>query len=56
MRRSVVGVIEGYRRKRVLDESNTVYSKLLANRAEWRVVQKERQEWEVTLGDGVDDD
>jgi len=48
--------IEAYRRERFLDEANVAYATLKRNKAGWRQEQVERQEWDATMTDGLEDD
>lgn len=47
---------ERLRRRLILERTNAGYAALRANRAVWREVLTEREEWDVTLSDGLDDD
>ena len=46
--------IEAYRRQRFLKEVNTAYSVLRQDHKVWAAVEKERAEWDATLGDGLE--
>lgn len=46
--------IETYRRQRFLEEVNAAYAALRQDPEAWATVQKERADWEVTLGDGLE--
>ncbi|HOS92246.1 MAG TPA: toxin-antitoxin system protein [Armatimonadota bacterium] len=48
--------IECYRRQRFLEDANAGFTALRANPEEWRDELEERQAWEATLGDGLDDE
>lgn len=48
--------LETYRRKRFLEESNKAYTALRDDPQAWQQEQKEREEWEITLGDGLEGD
>ena len=43
--------VEDYRRKKILEETNEAFLRLKSNTAAWQEEQKERAEWESTLGD-----
>jgi hypothetical protein len=47
--------IEEYRRARLLDEANAAYAALRGDDDAWREELAERQEWDATLADGLDD-
>ena len=47
--------VEAYRRKKILDQSNLAYEALRSDPEAWPEEQKERQAWEATLEDGLDD-
>lgn len=46
--------VEMYRRQRFLEESNRAFGALRANTAAWKADQAEREEWDITLADGLD--
>jgi hypothetical protein len=48
--------IEEYRRQRLLDEANAAYSALRADTNAWQEELAERQAWDATLGDGLEDE
>jgi len=48
--------IECYRRQRFLEEANAGFAALRANPEEWRDELEERQAWEATSADGLDDE
>ncbi len=48
--------IEAYRRKRFLEEANAAYAALRADPQAWREEQEEREAWEQTLADGLEDE
>jgi len=43
-------------RKRFLDACNHAYSRLKANPKAWKEEMRERQAWEKTLSDGLEDE
>jgi predicted transcriptional regulator len=45
--------LEGYRRRRFLEEVNAGYASLRADRRAWSRVQAERRTWDATLADGL---
>ena len=48
--------VEAYRRQYILEMSNAAYAALRANQEAWREEQAEREEWEATLADGLEDE
>ncbi len=44
-----------YQREAVLDGINAGYAKLKADQLEWAIEKRERQLWEHTLADGIDE-
>ena len=46
--------VEAYRRQRFLEESNRAFEALRANPQTWRIEQAEREAWDMTLADGLD--
>lgn len=48
--------IEHYRRRRFLEQVNTAYAALQQDRKTWTAVEKERVQWDATLGDGLEPD
>lgn len=48
--------IEAYRRRHFLIEVNKAYAALRQGPKAWALVEKERAEWDVTLGDGLEPD
>jgi len=46
--------VEVYRRQRFLEESNHAFGTLRANAAAWKAEQAEREDWDITVGDGLD--
>lgn len=48
--------IEDYRRKRLLERANAAYAALRGNPEAWKDEQAEREAWEATLPDGLDDE
>lgn len=47
--------IELYRRQRFLEESNRAFEALRANPAAWKTEQAEREMWDITLADGLEE-
>jgi hypothetical protein len=47
--------IERYRRRKFLEEANASYAALKANRKEWKAETAERESWDRTNSDGLDD-
>ena len=48
--------IEDYRRKQFIMEANKAYDILKNNPEKWQSEKKEREEWDVTLNDGLEDE
>jgi hypothetical protein len=48
--------VEAYRRKQFLTECNRAYEALKSDPKAWAEELKEREEWDCTLLDGLDDD
>jgi predicted transcriptional regulator len=47
--------LEVYRRQQLLEEANTAYARLRDKPAAWEEVERERRQWDATLGDGLGD-
>ncbi len=47
--------IELYRRQRFLEESNRAFAALRANSKRWKSEQAEREAWDATLADGLEE-
>ena len=47
--------VEAYRRQYILEEANAAYAALRADPEAWREEQEERQAWDVTMADGLED-
>lgn len=47
--------IDALYRRRFLDECNRAYGQLTQNTKAWKDEHLERQAWEATLGDGLED-
>jgi hypothetical protein len=48
--------IEKLRRRRLLDATNSAFSALKADKEAWAIESEERQLWENTLADGVENE
>jgi hypothetical protein len=48
--------VEQYRRSVILGLTNTAYGALRADPDSWEELQAERDEWEATLADGLEND
>lgn len=48
--------VDQFRRSWILAETNVGYAALRANEAEWRDEQAERDEWDATLADGLEEE
>jgi len=46
--------VEMYRRQRFLEESNRAFGALRVNAPAWKAEQAEREDWDITVGDGLD--
>lgn len=47
--------VEMYRRQRFLEATNRAFEALRANADAWQAEQAERQAWEITLSDGLEE-
>jgi len=47
--------LEEYRRKIFLKKSNQSYAKLRQNQEEWQEEEREREAWDTTRSDGLDE-
>lgn len=47
--------IEAYRRQRFLEEANMAFQALRENPEAWKAEQEERDAWDSTLADGLED-
>lgn len=45
--------VEPYRRRRFLEDVNAAYTPLRQDTETWRVIEQERSEWDIALGDGL---
>ena len=54
MQALVEKAVETYRRQRFLEESNRVFEGLRANAETWKTEQAEREAWDMTLADGLE--
>lgn len=45
--------LEGFRRQQLLAQTNAAYAALEQNPHAWRDLEREREEWDGTLGDGL---
>ena len=48
--------IEDFRRRKLLEDTNAVFSALKAEKTAWQEESKEREMWENTLLDGVEEE
>jgi hypothetical protein len=46
--------IDHYQRERLLDEANAAYARLKNDQLAWKEELAERQQWDVTLADGLE--
>ena len=56
MQKVLSRAVEAYRRHYILEKSNAAYAALRANPERWQQEREERQEWDVTLADGVEEE
>ena len=56
MQKVLSRAVEAYRRHYILEKSNAAYAALRANPEGWQEGRKERQEWDFTLADGVEEE
>jgi predicted transcriptional regulator len=52
----LVAALEQYRRQQILAMTNAAYAALSADASLSKIVEEERQEWDQTIGDGLEDD
>jgi len=48
--------VEAYRRQRFLEESNRAFEALRASPEAWKSEQAEREAWDLTLADGLEEE
>ena len=48
--------MEHYQREKFMDEVNAAYARLKGDPQAWREEQEERQAWETTLDDGLEEE
>jgi len=48
--------VENYRRQKFLDDANTAFAALKKNPKAWKEELEEREIWDQTLNDGLDDE
>ncbi len=53
MPRILARAVEGYRRQKVLEQTNLVYAALRSDPGAWQQEQKERETWDIALADGL---
>jgi hypothetical protein len=46
--------VEAYRRQRFLEESNRAFAALRTDPETWKTEQAEREAWDMTLADGLE--
>ena len=51
----VARAVENLRRQQMLERTNAAYAALRADPQAWREEQAEREEWDSTLADGLED-
>ena len=56
MQRVAEEAVEAYRRQMILDQTHAAYARLGQDSEAASAVQAEQREWDVTLGDGLEDD
>jgi len=47
--------VEAYRQQHFLEESNRAFEALRATPTHWKTEQAERQAWDITLSDGLEE-
>ncbi len=47
--------LEQYRRQQVLEATNAAYAALRADAKAWASLERERSDWDRTLGDGLEE-
>jgi hypothetical protein len=52
---TVEQAVEAYRRQRLLAEANAAWAKLRSQPTRWREEVEEREGWDVTLADGIEE-
>jgi hypothetical protein len=52
---TVEQAVEAYRRQRLLAEANAAYAKLRSNATRWTEEVEEREGWDVTLADDIEE-
>lgn len=55
MQKTLDKAIEAYRRQRFLEEANAAFQALRKNPEAWKEEQEEREVWDITLADGLED-
>jgi hypothetical protein len=56
MQKIIEKALEEYRRKQFLEKSNRAYARLRQNQQEWQEEKREREAWNNTQSDGLDED
>jgi hypothetical protein len=56
MQAVVVQAVEAFRRQRIIDQANEGFAALRRDPVAWSQEEAERDEWVVTLGDGLEGD
>lgn len=46
--------LETYRRQQLLEQANSAYAALRDDKVAWAEIERERREWDATLGDGLE--
>jgi predicted transcriptional regulator len=54
MQKVLDNALDVYRCQQLLEEANAAYGALRSDAEAWAEVERERQEWDATLGDGLE--
>jgi hypothetical protein len=52
----IAKAVEAYRRQRILERTNAAYASLRADPRRWQEERDEREIWEITSADGIEDE
>ncbi len=52
----IAKAVEAYRRQRILERTNSAYAALRADSRRWQEERDEREIWEITAADGIEDE
>jgi predicted transcriptional regulator len=54
MQKIIDNALEVYKREQLMEQANVAYALLREDPAAWGEIERERQEWDATLGDGLE--